>query len=136
MHIDPNFDPRILDGLSLAALLTTRSDDGGERRRNGISFTLKWAPVGICVSVVIFMVQQYQAWNAKDTEREKDIAVIKEQIRELRETNMTQDKMRLAETDTIVKRLDIQRAAIDALTKQMFDHATNDDKVYMRKPVR
>lgn len=128
---DPQWEEDRDFGGSLSRKASPPPDDGDHEF---IAAARRWWHPTVTVALVVFMWQQYQSWNAKDAERDRDITVMKERVRELLEANIAQDKARNVEIDNLTKRLDIQRKAIDDLNKELFDHAVNDDRQFQRKP--
>lgn len=95
-----------------------------------LSKVLRGAHVGITVSILIFIWNQYEAVQAAKTAIITRAAVVDEQIRQLREDNATQDRITRDQLTELGHRLDIQRTGIDRTNELLMQHMGKEPPHY------
>ena len=146
---DLNFDPRIIDGLSLAAMAMGHDpknpewiDDRftGEMQQHdpesfedlgdgGVAITRKWAHVGVTVTLCIFLWGQYESSSNTRAAMQQQIAISTERIAELRDSNARQDEALRNAVSEMGRRLDIQRNDLRELQRQFNERLLTDPRL-------
>ena len=131
--LDPNFDPRIFDGLSLVVLLSTREQRREPENGNGnVSLIRKWLHPSVTLAIALFAIQEYQASGKERAAMEHDITVLQQQVAGLQAANAAQDQLHAVAIQALTQRVNVHRDEIFSIRAEMLNHIQQDNARFRR----